>query len=333
MTIEVQELSQWQELASASFAKLRCRPVGTSFQGTIDTRVVGEHLTLSRIASTPVVVQRTAPLVRTSPSEDVLMTLQLRSCGRVSQHGRSADLKTGDAAFFDARLPYEVDNSTGDQDQVLLRLPRETLDLGDRALGAACARPVRSADPLLHVLRAAVLALFDVAASADAHARRDVQDTVIDLVASVMRRNGGAPDASRERFDTYLDYMREHLPEPGLGPASVAAAHFVSERSLYETFSAHGETPAAVLRLLRIRRAEELLRRGAAVTEVGDAVGFGATDTFIRAFRRRHGVTPGEWVRRTGPQPRRSTPVDESVAEDSACPGNHPTAGRKKIGG
>jgi AraC-like DNA-binding protein len=57
-----------------------------------------------------------------------------------------------------------------------------------------------------------------------------------------------------------------------------------------------GEAPARFLLLLKLRRAEEMLRyRGLSVKEVSDALGFSNPFHFSRVFKRVVGVPPSRW--------------------------------------
>lgn len=81
--------------------------------------------------------------------------------------------------------------------------------------------------------------------------------------------------------------------------------HFL--RSFSRVFD---ETPHDYVQRLRLERAQERLARGAAVTDVCFAVGYGSLGTFSSLFTRRVGVPPSEWQRRV----RRQIAVPESLA-------------------
>nr|WP_243761497.1 helix-turn-helix transcriptional regulator [Streptomyces sp. YIM 98790] len=63
--------------------------------------------------------------------------------------------------------------------------------------------------------------------------------------------------------------------------------------------SAYGESPGQYLSRRRIERAEELLRTaGLSVTEICHLVGFHSLGSFSCTFKRRTGLTPGEYRKR-----------------------------------
>jgi AraC-like DNA-binding protein len=71
----------------------------------------------------------------------------------------------------------------------------------------------------------------------------------------------------------------------------------LSRSALFERFEAVlGEPPASWLAAWRMTVAADLLRApDAAVGAVGARVGYASEASFVRAFRRHHGVTPGRW--------------------------------------
>ncbi|MDP2405843.1 AraC family transcriptional regulator [Hydrogenophaga sp.] len=63
-----------------------------------------------------------------------------------------------------------------------------------------------------------------------------------------------------------------------------------------------GATPGDYLAGWRIQAAQRLLTRGEAIKQVAQAVGYGSASALSRAFVRKLGVAPGEWVAQQEPQ-------------------------------
>jgi len=102
----------------------------------------------------------------------------------------------------------------------------------------------------------------------------------------------GGPDL-RARLSRTL---RNTLSDPRLCPASVAAEHRISVRTLHYAFAAAGTTFVEELMQARLQRARELLadprERALPVIEVAARCGFTDPSHFARRFRRRFGIPP-----------------------------------------
>lgn len=71
-----------------------------------------------------------------------------------------------------------------------------------------------------------------------------------------------------------------------------------------------GDTPADYLAAWRVMTAQRLLAGGASVKQVAEAVGYASASALSRAFIRRLGLAPGQWIRRqTGPTPTEEAPL------------------------
>jgi len=95
-------------------------------------------------------------------------------------------------------------------------------------------------------------------------------------------------------------YMRDRLDQP-VSLSEVAAAVAVSPRHLARLFKqVTDQTPVEFLIDLRLERARELLRvPDSRVTDVCNEVGYSSLSYFVRLFKRRFGVTPGQYARST----------------------------------
>ena len=117
-------------------------------------------------------------------------------------------------------------------------------------------------------------------------------------------RTAGAPVAATARSRAQLrEQIERHiaarLDDPDLGPASIAAAHFVSARQLHRLYAETGESVTRRIRRARLEHARRDLgdRRlaDASITHVARRYGFTDLASFSRAFRAAYGISPSEY--------------------------------------
>jgi AraC-like DNA-binding protein len=110
-----------------------------------------------------------------------------------------------------------------------------------------------------------------------------------------------SPGSVDRLLDMMLMHVREHLADPNLQVGQLARRHHVSVSHVYTMFERIGTTPGAYLREQRLLAAQAMLsdpRYGRiATSDIAAAVGFLEPRTFLRAFRRRYGMTPSCWRR------------------------------------
>lgn len=110
--------------------------------------------------------------------------------------------------------------------------------------------------------------------------------------------DGPAPDR-QEMFVRLLRFAREHVARK-VAVTSLSHHMGISVATLERRTRAHfGTTPRRFLAEVRLGEAGRLLTHsGRSVAEIAEHCGYENHAAFSRAFRRRHGCTPGEYRRR-----------------------------------
>lgn len=111
--------------------------------------------------------------------------------------------------------------------------------------------------------------------------------------------SGAAPtlNAADSRFMTRLrDFIAANISDSDLNVETISAEMSLSRVQLYRKVKAMtGATPVELIRLSRLRRAEELLREGGkTVSEVAYEVGFSSPSYFIKCYKEHFGHTPND---------------------------------------
>jgi AraC-like DNA-binding protein len=104
-------------------------------------------------------------------------------------------------------------------------------------------------------------------------------------------------------------FIEARLGDPALSPSTIAAAHYISVRSLHNLFEAQPHSVAGWIRQRRLERCRrDLLDPALRVRPVSAiAARWGLTDpaNFTRIFRAAYGVPPGKYrLRGDGSSPR-----------------------------
>lgn len=186
----------------------------------------------------------------------------------------------------------------------------------DRSAAGIPTTTVRAAGPHLHevaalheTVRHGLTYLAEVAAG-HPQLLADLVDPVVDLVRALVL---GCAAGHDQREDTLLQqitrHVDEHLADPGLDPASVAAAHHISVRTLHSLFAPTGVSFGRHLLARRLDAARTALtdnrNRHLTIAAIARRHGFTDLTHFTRRFRAAYGVTPGRLRRSAtgGPGP------------------------------
>jgi AraC-like DNA-binding protein len=177
-----------------------------------------------------------------------------------------------------------------------------------RAVASVDRSPLRSlvAGHVLHLPGA-------VADLADPVARRSVGLATIEVVRAMLigaarpeQQVGTAMSA--EHLRTGIErYVRRRLRDPALSPASIAAAHAISRRHLYDLWR---HEPTTLVRWITLRRLEAAREELAdprlahrSIERIAHGWCFPDPASFARRFRAEYGMAPREWRRVTGTAP------------------------------
>jgi AraC-like DNA-binding protein len=128
----------------------------------------------------------------------------------------------------------------------------------------------------------------------------------LDLISVlVTTRTAGSDDHIRpDRGQQALlliiqNFIEQHLDDPDLDPAAIAAAHHISVRSLYRLFSSHQMTVAGWVRARRLDRCRQDLSdprlRQRPVHVIGIRWGLSDSAHFSRVFKAAFGLTPNDY--------------------------------------
>ena len=98
--------------------------------------------------------------------------------------------------------------------------------------------------------------------------------------------------------DELLDYISKYYQDSALSLATISEAFSMSERSMSRYFKDRmQDTFSNILEKYRLSEAEKLLLTvDSPLRIIAEQVGYANLSTFMKAFKRRYGVTPSEWA-------------------------------------
>lgn len=236
---------------------------------------------------------------RADGTDELFFGINLAGVALARRHGEELQIGHGDAvaiALDDG--PFTVLRPTASR-FLGLRVSRWTPSIDLRRTGPAIWQPVPAHTPALQLLANYLCSLMrgplPTGSLADA-----VVDHVTALIALSLGGSAGTPAVHSSvraiRLQTIKADITQHLTDPGLRPAAVAARHQISVRYLHRLFEYDGRTYS---RFVLDQRLDLVHRRlgnprfdGHTITAIATDVGFTDLSYFNRTFRRRYGTTP-----------------------------------------
>jgi AraC-like DNA-binding protein len=241
------------------------------------------------------------------PPRLVAIAVQDRGEGLLAQAGRVAAVPTGEMMITDLTSTYDF-TWRGDGASQAYQVDVAELGLPVEVVRAAAGR--LPASPLYDLVRDHLLRLFrDAERLAADPAAVSLGAATTELVRALLV---SAADDGRQRraalegtlLARVFRYARDHLGEPDLGAARLAAAHHVSVRHLYAQCARAGISLEQWLITERLDAARRALDRPAgrppAIAAVAAGCGFTDAGHFARRFRAAYGMSPREWRDRAG---------------------------------
>lgn len=288
--VHVTSPSEWAQVCSQAFVPLGVRSAVPAFRATLVQRRLSDTVALTRVVSEQSEVIRDARTISVSPRENVLISLHRGGVGRVTQNGRSVDLAPGGATMYDTSKPYILE-FPAKMSEIVLQLPRDAVAKAGNTFADLTAKSLPSGPGLtmLHALAAASSSCLESTNESELAA---LADALTGLAANII--GGLGADRLDGSFMTLSmrSYIGERFADAELTPELVAAAHHISLRYAQKLFARDGDSLAAYIRRARLDEAHRLLRMGARVGDAARRTGHYDLDSFTRAFKRQHGITP-----------------------------------------
>ncbi|MER6524001.1 helix-turn-helix domain-containing protein [Streptomyces sp. NPDC001508] len=291
-------VAAWERALSQVFVDVEVTvQSGRPWAGELTAERLGA-LQIAMEDSGPGTILRSARSVAADPRTHILARLQLDGTALLLQDGRSAELRPGHLAFYDARRPYRL-VLPGRQRARIFMMPRAVLRLEEGQLSALTATVVNDAGGGAAALMLPTLcALVDEVVRAHPVRRAQLAGLAAEILGTLAVEQVGRRPAPA-LWERITASVQDRLREPGLSPQDIADQHGISLRYLHRLFQRQGTTVNTWVRTRRLEAArEELAQAGAAhrsIAAVAARWGFTNPSHFSRTFRETYGMSPVQW--------------------------------------
>ncbi|MEV7116960.1 helix-turn-helix domain-containing protein [Kitasatospora griseola] len=266
--------------------------------------------------------RRTDARVRRSDPGVFHLTLVQHGALALTRDGEPTQLfRPGEVTMLDSSRPYELRalgerTATGGEPRVEgvgIDFPTALLPIPPHRLRGLLGRGFRATEGSAAILADFLLSVDRQAPVLGPAVADRLGPIAVDLVAAwladELADDTELPETARQRatVEQVRAFVRRHLHDPELSPATVAAAHHISVGYLHRLFAQHtdGDTVAAWIRRLRLEKAHRDLAdpalRHVPIGTIAARCGIPRPDDFSRAFRTAYGLAPRDHRRHSCP--------------------------------
>ena len=267
-----------------------------TFHGSIETKKVGS-LDLSRFSSSSLRFAK-FPIENAHAERFCTVITQLEGVRSYSQNHRVVILNPGDSTLIDSALPWSSD-CLGDCARLYLRAPHWLVENRLRVTTLPIAHRISGTSPLGATLFHLANSLYREAEHLSPQEATAMIEAYFDIwSACIVHREAQSGDArgQAELCSRIENFIEEHLTDPVLNPATVAAAAHLSVRHLHRLFARRGCTLGNRIRQRRLERCRRDLAdprfRERTITEIAFYWGFSESAHFSRSFKKQFGISP-----------------------------------------
>jgi len=283
------QVELWERHNAESLIALACRPPAARSFAATEVNLQLERAHLARVRGTRHVVERSDAMVDAKPAEAIAVYVTIIGDAVFEQDGERRVLRPGQLLVCDADRPFRRGFGHG-LDELAVKVPRSEFT---RLTGRATVpKPVVVDGDNPH--GRALARLVARAVRQDRPVPADEQ-AVLELVA-VLAGPVDLPVAHRAAARAFIE---DHVADPTLSAADIAAGTGISERHLSRVFAAAGTSVPRHILARRLDAAYSVLTTDKTLrtADVAACCGFTSVAYFSHTFRTRFGVTAGE-VRR-----------------------------------
>ncbi|MCO1338887.1 AraC family transcriptional regulator [Kocuria polaris] len=301
-TFVAHSISEFRAAVTKSFVPLQVASTGAEqFRGTIRGAAVDE-VQVKDIRATSHIVERTPELIAASKRSFYKVSLMLSGTGLFVQDDREAVLLPGDLAVYDTTRPYSLIFDEPIRTMVVM-FPKRLINIPPDMIGQITAVRISGQEGLGSVvvpyLKQIASNLDQLAGTTGARLARSAVDLVSTVFTGELALDGMSSTSHPALIRRICAYIDHNLASTELGPASIAAAHFISTRHLHALFQEQGMTVSAWIRTRRLEQCRrdlgDPLLADQTISVIAARWGFVDAAHFSRVFRSAFNDSPSEY--------------------------------------
>lgn len=295
----------WRDMGCASHSPVHVYLDDTAeFEAGMRVWDLGQ-VQISGVWCPPLRASRTARLIRQSDRELYFLSTVTRGKQYMRQAGRELISTPGTLMLSTSSAPYEAafvaERNRFDELNVLI--PRALLPLPPDHVERLMVLPLPADDGIGRLVTDFLTHLSRHGGRYGPADAPRLSNVILDLVAALLGHHlNDSPhtDAQHRTLAVRVQaFIRQRLGDPDLTPDEIAAAHYISVRSLYRLFERQGTTVREWIREQRLDRTRRDLadprQNGRPVHAIAARWGFSRPADFTRAFRAAYGMPPGQF--------------------------------------
>jgi AraC-like DNA-binding protein len=292
-------LRGWAELIRERFVPLQIAPHDAAeMSGSVKTRQFG-YLQASTVRSAPQTFTRTKSLVAKEDSPLFALGLVDKGTGYLEQDGRECTVADGGFALYDTSRPFTWHFDAEFRMRVYT-WPLASISLAGSDAQRVTAITVPRSQGLGRLVGPMFLQLMgESPGDISAPGSMRIAGELAELAITAGLEAGQPPTRDDENLRTIQLFIEERLSDPTLHADQIAAAFYMSTRTLHRLFARNGLTVAGWIKARRLEGCRRALGSSAQsdvpIRDVAARYGFLNASFFSREFAQQYGESPRQY--------------------------------------
>ena len=293
----------WNEWSSSTITRSNIEPVSKEdFYGKVTILETGNYR-FANFISDPAKLYHTRSHVASSSDHALVLHYQLDGYSLNEQDGRQTVIYAGDYTLCDSSRPYNLAFDTRN-DMLSIRIPYESFKQRLSAPETLTCVHMSAQGGISQLVSEFIRsAWMQYLQGMDPTLESRLVDNLLDLLvtsyAVVYKNHVEQSSVVTSRRWLVKQFIEEHLNNPELSPAFLAAAFGYTPAYLHRLFYSEGESLCQFILRRRLEEAARLigdvLHKRRTFTEIAYKLGFKSATHFGRVFKEHYNLTPTQY--------------------------------------